>query len=97
MYLSKTILITEDILLIYPPNYNVVITTHYPYAHKRTVPLCPLKGLVLTLGHAVLLFGYQLWQEDALVPAVKKLFSAKLQPAAAKPAFEDEEGNNNNR
>lgn len=48
-------------------------------------------GLLVTTGHAFLLYGYQLWQEDVLVPAVKKLFSPKLQPAAAKPIFEDED------
>jgi len=32
-----------------------------------------------------------MWQEDTLVPAIKKLFSPKLQPAATKPIFEDED------
>lgn len=53
------------------------------------------KGFVMTLGHAVILYGYQLWQEDAFVPAVKKLFSPRILPAATKPVFEDEDDNNN--
>lgn len=37
------------------------------------------------------IYLYQMWQEDALVPAIKKLFSPKLNPAATKPIFEDED------
>jgi hypothetical protein len=55
------------------------------------------KGLLLTLVHAVLLYGYQLWQEDALGPAVKKIFSTRLQPAAAKTIIKDEDDNDNSR
>ena len=39
----------------------------------------------------ILIYLYQMWQEDTLVPAIKKLFSPKLQPAATKPIFEDED------
>ncbi|MFX4261837.1 hypothetical protein ACOBQJ_06520 [Pelotomaculum propionicicum] len=50
--------------------------------------------LIVTV-HGLLLYVYQMWQEDALVPAVKKLFSPKFQPAAAKPSFKDEDDKNN--
>jgi hypothetical protein len=39
----------------------------------------------------LILYVYQMWQEDALVPAVKKLFSAKIQPATTKPLIRDED------
>jgi len=42
----------------------------------------------IATAHGILLYGYQMWQEDALAPAMKKLFSAKLQPAT-KPLFRD--------
>lgn len=42
-------------------------------------------------AQGILLYIYQMWQEDALVPALKKLFSAKIQPATTKPIFEDED------
>ncbi len=45
----------------------------------------------------ILIYLYQMWQEDALVPAIKKLFSPKLQTAATKPIFEDEDNNDNSR
>ncbi len=35
----------------------------------------------------LLIYLYQMWQEDALVPAIKEYFSPKLQPAATKPHF----------
>ncbi len=54
-----------------------------------------LKGFFVVTLHAFLIYGYQLWQEDALVPAVKKLFSTKLEPAATKPIFEDEDDEDN--
>jgi hypothetical protein len=57
----------------------------------------PLISYFVAMGQGMLLYIYQMWQEDALVPAVKKLFSLKLQPSAAKPTFEDEDGNNNSR
>ncbi len=53
-----------------------------------------LQGFLFNTVHAFLLYGYQLWQENALVPAVKNLFSPKPQPAATKPIFEDEYDNN---
>lgn len=50
-----------------------------------------LQGFIVTMVHAFLLYGYQLWQENALVPSVKKIFSPRLQSAATKPFFEDED------
>jgi hypothetical protein len=45
---------------------------------------------ILTVCHAVLVYGYQMWQEDALAPAVRKLFSPRPQPAAAKPFLKED-------
>lgn len=41
--------------------------------------------------HGLTLYVYQMWQENALVPAVKKLFSANIQPATTKPLIRDED------
>lgn len=37
----------------------------------------------------IAIYFYQMWQEDELVPAAKRFFSPRLQPAAAKPILED--------
>ncbi|MFX4261834.1 hypothetical protein ACOBQJ_06505 [Pelotomaculum propionicicum] len=57
----------------------------------------PLVSYLVAMGQGLILYIYQMWQEDALVPAMKKLFSARSQPAAAKPVFDDEDDNNNSR
>jgi hypothetical protein len=43
---------------------------------------------LINLGHATVLYGYQKWQENTLLPAVKNLFAFR-RPAAAKPSFEE--------
>jgi hypothetical protein len=43
----------------------------------------------------IFIYLYQMWQEDALVPAMKNLFSRNLQPAAAKPNLDDKDKNDN--
>lgn len=50
--------------------------------------------IFFTTIHGLLLYIYQMWQEDALVPAVKKLLAPKIQSAAAKPSFKDDDDNN---
>jgi thiol:disulfide interchange protein len=37
----------------------------------------------------ILIYLYQMWQEDALVPAMKNFFSPKLQSAATKPLLKN--------
>ncbi|OPX83582.1 MAG: hypothetical protein A4E53_04529 [Pelotomaculum sp. PtaB.Bin104] len=43
------------------------------------------------IPHFISVYLYQMWQEDALVPAMKKLFSPKLQTVATKPIYKDED------
>lgn len=45
---------------------------------------------LINLGHATVLYVYQKWQENALLPSAKNLF-ALVRPAAAKPSFDDRE------
>lgn len=52
----------------------------------------PYKTLPITLTHAVLLYGYQIWQENIWITGEKKSLSATVQPVAAKPLPEDNEG-----
>jgi hypothetical protein len=47
--------------------------------------------------HFLSIYLYQMWQEDALVPVVKKIFSTKPQPAATKPFFINENYDDNNK
>lgn len=56
----------------------------------------PLVSFFVAMGQGMLLYIYQMWQEDTLVPAIKKLFPVKLQPAATKP-FSDDKDNIDNR
>lgn len=44
-----------------------------------------------SLPHGISLYLYQMWQEDALVPAVKEFFLLKPQPAATKPFIKDKD------
>jgi hypothetical protein len=54
------------------------------------VGISPFQSLLITLTHALLLYGYQIWQEDALLVHEKSCsFSANLHPAATKPLPED--------
>jgi hypothetical protein len=56
------------------------------------VGISPLQSLSITLTHAVVIYGYQLWQEDALVfPGKNRSSIRMLKPAAAKP-LRDENG-----
>lgn len=45
--------------------------------------------------HGLTLYVYQMWQEAALAPAIKKLFSTKPQLSATKPIFEDGDNKDN--
>lgn len=49
------------------------------------VGITSLQTLSIALVHAALLYGYQLWQDDAVVSSERPSFSIKLQPVAAKP------------
>lgn len=44
----------------------------------------PLLSLPITLGHAAVLYGYQIWQDDFLLSTSNRI-SHKLLPSAAKP------------
>lgn len=50
-----------------------------------------------TVGHAILLYGYQMWQEDTLVPALKKVFFPIMRPAATKPVFKEDNDKTDNQ
>ena len=50
--------------------------------------------LFFTTIHGLLLYAFQMWQEGALVPAVKKLLAPKIQPAAVKPYFKKDNDDN---
>jgi len=56
------------------------------------VGISPFQSLLITLTHALLLYGYQIWQEDALFVSEKSCsFSAILHPAVTKPLPENHE------
>jgi len=61
---------------------------------EQLIGISPFQTTIVASIHGILIYGYQMWQEDALVPAIKRLFSTKLQPAATKPIFDDENDNN---
>jgi hypothetical protein len=58
---------------------------------RENINITSLSLFLIVTMEGILLYIYQMWQEDALVPAVKKFLSARLQPAATKPIFEDED------
>jgi hypothetical protein len=49
----------------------------------------PYRTLPITLVHAIMLYGYQIWQERIWATSERSRFSAAVQPAAAKPLPED--------
>lgn len=50
----------------------------------------PIMTLPITLVHAVILYGYQIWQESVLLPS-SQTNSFSLHPAAAKPIQQNED------
>ena len=58
--------------------------------------LSPLQSLLITLIHAVVIYGYQLWQEGLLL-APKKIMNNNLQQVAAKPLAKQQDVENNDR
>lgn len=59
---------------------------------RENIVATSLSLFIIVTLHGLLLYIYQMWQEGALVPAVKKLFSPKFQPAATKPRLSGEDG-----
>jgi len=60
------------------------------------VNITPLKLMMINLADAVVLYGYQMWQDDVLVTSTEKKnqFSSNLQPAVAKPLPQKQDDNN---
>ena len=58
------------------------------------VGISPLQSLPITLTHAVLIYGYQIWQEGVFDISERTSFSPNLQPAASKPLDQDEKDKN---
>ena len=50
----------------------------------------PLQMLAITLSHAVLIYGYQIWQEGIFAYSERNNFLHGLQPAATKPLPKDQ-------
>lgn len=49
------------------------------------VGITSLQVMPITLMHAVLLYGYQMWEDSELVSIKRSSLTANLQPVAAKP------------
>lgn len=46
---------------------------------------------LINIGHELLLYGYQLWQDDAFARSERPVYHPALQPAAAKPLTENQD------
>ncbi|MFX4261337.1 hypothetical protein ACOBQJ_03940 [Pelotomaculum propionicicum] len=64
---------------------------------EQLTGISPLQTTIVASIHGILIYGYQMWQEDALVPAIKTLYSTKPQPAATKPLFKNEDDEDYNK
>jgi hypothetical protein len=51
----------------------------------------PVLALAITLMHAILLYGYQMWQDEPAASANRDDAPISLQPAAAKPLDKDKQ------
>ena len=56
----------------------------------------PFRTLPITLIHAVLIYGYQVWQEGIFAQYESSRLSSNLQPAATKPLPQDQDKNKTN-
>ena len=52
--------------------------------------ISPFLSLPITLMHAVVIYGYQMWQDDVLL-GTKHIINNNIQPAAAKPLSNQQE------
>ena len=79
-------MITNTILDIF---FNFVILGYFlPSRGIVDFNISPFLSLPVTLLHAVIIYGYQMWQDDVLLNT-DKVSEYNIQPAAAKP-FEHE-------
>lgn len=77
-----TYMITNTILDIV---FNFFILDYFlPSRGIVDFNMSPFLSLPVTLLHAVVIYGYQMWQDDALL-ATNRLTEHNIQPAAAKP------------
>ena len=52
--------------------------------------ISPFPSLLITLTHAVVIYGYQIWQDDILLDTQNVIVNS-IQPAAAKPLLNQQE------
>lgn len=52
--------------------------------------ISPFLSLLITLMHAIVIYGYQIWQDDVLLDT-KHIIDNNIQPAAAKPLSNQQE------
>ena len=53
--------------------------------------------LGINIVHMLILYGYQIWQDDIFARSERTIVSSKLHPAAAKPLSEDQNNKNDNK
>jgi hypothetical protein len=56
--------------------------------------ISPFMSLPITLMHAVVIYGYQMWQ-DGILLSTKNIVNNNIQPVAAKPLSKQPEGEKN--
>lgn len=77
-------------------NFGFIYLFHVYFLGSRglfqEVGITPFVNTLIVTFDGVLAYGYQMWQEEVLVPAASKSagYSSKLHPAAAKPVPEDQ-------
>lgn len=54
--------------------------------------ISPFPSVLITLMHAVVIYGYQIWQDDIFLNTTKNIIASNIQPAAAKPLSNQQEG-----
>ncbi|WP_215828954.1 hypothetical protein [Pelorhabdus rhamnosifermentans] len=75
-------LITNTILDI---GFNFFLLSYFlPSIGIFDFNISPVLSLPITLTHAIVIYGYQIWQDDIFLRA-KNMINNNLQPAAAKP------------
>ena len=87
-----TYMITNTILDIF---FNFFMLGYFlPVRGIVDFNISPFLSLPVTLLHAVIIYGYQMWQDDALL-AINRLTEHNIQPATAKPLVQQPKDDKN--
>lgn len=77
--------------LVLDIGFNFFLLSYFlPLRGVYEFNILPLFSLPITLGHAIVIYTYQLWQDNAFL-SFQNIKNYNLQPSAAKPLHNDDD------